>query len=123
MTRGDGFLVTTSLMFAVDVKVNFHLSLELRVDKYINITNKLARITHHGTITIGKLGAAKRSELLDFVKKNNPNLIQEGQIDLGCFDISREITGEQNETKQFIKNCMDYAIVRGQFREYKKGIS
>jgi hypothetical protein len=59
MTRGEDYPINTALLFGVDVKGNFHLSLELRVDKYVFINGTNAEIIHDGTITVGKLGSAK----------------------------------------------------------------
>lgn len=121
MTRGEGYPVNTSLMFAVDIRGNFHLSLELNVEKHINITNDIADITHDGTITIGKMGAAKRSDLIDFVRKHKPDLIKDNKIFLGRFIASKEITAANPATQDFIKNCIDYAIIRDKFRDDRKG--
>lgn len=123
MTRGENFPVHTSLMFAVDMKGKFHLSLELRVDKHIRFNQNKIEITHDGTITIGKLGAAKRSDLINFIENRKPQLIQNGKIFLGIFDQNKEIKASDEETKEFIKNCMEYAIIRDEFRENKKAIS
>ncbi len=123
MTRGDNFPIHTSLMVAVDVKGNFHLSLELRVDKYVSINENYAEIIHDGTITIGKLGSAKRSELIEFISERKPNLIKNGKVYLGKFDFTKEIKSEQEETKEFITKCIEYALIRDKFREIKKGYS
>jgi hypothetical protein len=122
ITRGEGYPVNTALMIAVDVKGNFHLSLELRVDKYVFINENYAEIIHDGTITIGKQGAAKRSELIDFIRKRQSHLLKNGKVHLGKFDFSKEITSELDETKEFIKRCIDYALIRDKFREMKKGL-
>ena len=123
MTRGENFPVHTSLMFAVDMKGKFHLSLELRVDKHIKFHKNKIEITHDGTITIGKLGAAKRKDLIEFIEIRKPNLIQNGKIFLGLFEVDKEIKATDNETIEFIKNCIEYAIIRDEFRENKKAIS
>lgn len=120
MTSGESKPVHTSLLFAVDIKGYFHLSLELRVDKHIEISDNLAKITHDGTITIGKLGAAKRTDLIDFIKTKNPELIRNGRIYLGAFDLNSEITSSQQSTKEFVKNSVSYALLRDEFRVLKK---
>ena len=121
MTRGDKYPVNTALLFGVDIKGNFHLSLELRVDKYVSINGHIAEIIHDGTITIGKIASAKRSELIEFIKINKPELLKNDRIYLGAFDISKEIKAELAETKEFINNCIEYALIRDKFRAIKKG--
>lgn len=121
-TRGDGYPVYTSLMFGVDVKGTFHLSLELRVDKYININNSIIEIIHDGTITIGKLGASKRADLIEFIRKRKPHLIRNDKIFLGNFDLTKEIKGDNKETKDFIWNSIEYALIRDEYREYIKSV-
>ena len=121
MTRGEGYPVFTSLMFAVEEKGHVHLSLQIKVEKNITFDENFVVITHDGTITVGKLGAAKRSDLLNFVKEHKPNLIKNGLIYLGKFDSNQEINHNSNEIRQFIENCIEYSIVRDEFRKYKKG--
>lgn len=121
MTRGENFPVYTSLMFAVEEKGHFHLSLELNVEKNIEIIDNSAIITHDGKITVGKLGASKRSELIEFVENENPNLIKNGKIYLGKFNFENEIIGNMQETMIFVENCIEYAIIRDKYRIQKKG--
>lgn len=121
MTRGENYPVFTSLMFAVEEKGHFHLSLELSVEKNIEIINNLVTITHDGKITVGKLGASKKSELIEFVQNENPELIKNGKVYLGQFNLENEIIANSEQTKSFVKNCIEYAIIRDKFRLYKKG--
>lgn len=121
MTRGDGFPAFTSLMFAVEEKGHFHLSLQIKVEKHINFDNNFAIITHDGTITVGKLGSAKRSELINFVEEHKPELLKNGSIYLGKFDLKQEINKNSEDIKQFVENCIEYSIIRDEFRRYKKG--
>jgi hypothetical protein len=65
--------------------------------------------------------ALQKVELINFVKTNNPSLIRNEKIYLGKFDFTKEIKAAHNETKDFIQNCIEYAIVRDEFREFKKG--
>ena len=53
MTRDEGYPVYTSLMLGVEEKGKFHLSLELRVDKFVTLHDHHAVIVHDRTITIG----------------------------------------------------------------------
>jgi hypothetical protein len=120
MASGESKPIHTSLLFAVDIKGYFHLSLELRADKHIKISENFAIITHDGTITIGKLGAAKRSELIEFIRTKKPELIRDERIFLGSFDLRIEITSSLQSTKEFVKNSITYALLRDEFRALKK---
>jgi hypothetical protein len=120
MTSGVDKPVFTSLLFAVDVKGHFHLSLELRVDKHIKLEDGKALITHDGTITIGKLGSAKRAELIAFIAERKPDLIRDQKVFLGEFDTKTEIKSNQKATQEFIQNSISYALIRDEFRAMKK---
>jgi hypothetical protein len=119
-SKGDGFPSYTSLMLAVDVKGSFHLSLELNIEKYVLIMGNCAEVLHDGRITVGKLGAAKRTDLLSFISNRKPELIKDDRIFLGKFDFDKEIRSEQSETKEFIERCIQYALLRDEFRTMKK---
>lgn len=110
----------TSLMVAIDVKGSFHLSLELNMDKNVVLDNGFAGVFHDGSITIGKLGAVKRSELLDFISSRSPELVLNDKVFLGKFDLKKEIRSELPETVNFISRCIQYALLRDEFRSLKK---
>jgi hypothetical protein len=70
---------------------------------------------------VGKSGAAKREELINFFKLHEPKLLDSDNfVQLGAFDMSKQITWAQIETKNFIEKLIRYALVRDQFRKYKK---
>jgi len=122
--RGEGHPTHTTLLFAVQEKTagktNNHMSLQLRVDKHIELLSNEALITHDGTITIGKQGPGKKQELLDFVSVHNAELIKGGTIFLGKLNFEKEIHPESPETKKFINNSIEYALLRDKFRKSKK---
>lgn len=113
----------TSLFVGIGTDKHSHSSLQLRCDNYIEIKNNIATIWHDGTITVGKLGASKKQELLDFISTKENNILFENKIILGKIDFSEEIKSGQNQTKEFIKNLIDYALLRDEFRVLKKSIT
>ena len=123
MSSGENSPIGTSLFVAIETNEHSHSSLQLRCDKYIKIENNIAEIWHDGTITVGKLGASKRHELLSFISTKQNNILSENKIVLGKIDFSKEIKSQQKETKKFINNLIEYAILRDEFRQHKKGIS
>lgn len=122
--RGEGYPTHTTLLFAVQEKTagktHNHMSLQLRVDKHIELLGNEALITHDGTITIGKQGPGKKQELLDFVSIHNSELIKGGSVYLGKLNFQKEINPENPETKKFITNSIKYALLRDKFRKSKK---
>lgn len=120
MTRDENSAIHTSLMFGVEKLGHYHLSLELRVDKHVKLTNEFAYIYHDGTITVGKLGAAKRQDLIDFINERKPELILDGKVFLGKFNIHKDITANTKDTNDFLTRSIQYALIRDEFRLYKK---
>ena len=122
-TGGPGHPEYTTLLFAVQEnipgKTNNHLSLQLRVEKHIELVNTEAIITHDGTITIGKMGPGKRKELLKFVLAHKPELLRGDKVYLGKLNYNEEINPVSPETQKFITNCIDYALIRDKFRKSK----
>lgn len=115
--------IGTSLFVAIETNEHSHSSLQLRCDKYVNIVDKVANIWHDATITVGKLGASKKQDLLDFISSKENNILFENKIILGKIDFSQEIKSQQKQTKELIKNLIEYALLRDEFRKHKKGIS
>lgn len=123
MSSGENSPIGTSLFVAIETKEHSHSSLQLRCDKYIDIENKTAKIWHDATITIGKLGAAKRQDLLDFIASKKNNILVNNKIILGEINFENDINSQQEQTQKFIQNLIEYAILRDEFRKHKKGFS
>ena len=123
MSSGENSPIGTSLFVAIETNEHSHSSLQLRCDKYINIENHTAKIWHDATITIGKLGAAKRQDLIDFIASKENNILINNQIILGEINFENDINSQQEQTQKFIKNLIEYAILRDEFRKHKKGFS
>lgn len=123
MSSGEKSPIGTSLFVAIETNEHSHSSLQLRCDKYVNIENNIAKIWHDATITIGKLGAAKRQDLIDFIASKENNILVDNQIVLGEINFENDINSQQEQTRKFIKNLIEYAILRDEFRKHKKGFS
>jgi hypothetical protein len=99
-----------------------HMSLELSLDACLR--RRVARvrgydIVHDGKITVGRLGAAKRDALLEFVARHAPHLVRERSVILGSFPAARVLTFE--DVSELVFNLLHYAGIRDRFRaEYKK---
>jgi len=113
----------TSLIVAIDDYDKRHNALQLNLDNYILVNGNQVTIWHDGKITIGASGAAKKSELIEFIKIHSPDLLDasSSRVILGSFDDTKEISWEQSETKKFIGRLIKYALIRDSFRRFKKG--
>lgn len=120
-TKGEGHPENTILIVAIEKGKQSHNSLQLKIDeRNIVIKDGTVSIFHDCKITIGKLGAAKKKDLHDFVNSRKPHLISGDKILLGSFDINREISSNIPETQNFFMNMINYALLRDEFREIKK---
>lgn len=111
----------TTLVVAIDDFDKRHNSLQLNIDRYTEFKEGVYTVWHDGTLTVGKSGAVKRTDVIDYIKSQEPLMVNsEGRIVLGTFDGSKEILWSQKNVKQFIKNIIKYAILRDEFRRIKQ---
>lgn len=120
MSGGKNSPIGTVILVGIESSSTKNSSLELRINKAVRINKGNIEIFHNGTITVGKLGATKRQELLDFVFNRKPSLIRNNEVFLGSFKENEEITSKN--VSDFIQNTIDYALIRNEFREYKKSV-
>lgn len=118
MLSGKNSPIRTSIYVGIETIKEKNSALQLQVGKSVTIENNKINITHNGTITIGRLGAAKRSDLLGFVEERKPTLIKNDVVYLGEFDENEEINSKN--VGEFIENLIEYAILRNEFREIRK---
>lgn len=110
----------TMLNIAVDNYEKSHLSLELALDRFVEVKENIYTIWHNGTLTNGKKGAVKRQEVHDFITTHAPDLIdRQNRIILGRLDNSELLTWQQPAIKKFITNLIRYALLRDEFRRSK----
>ncbi len=114
---------TTQLNVSITNKESRHHSLQLTLDRccrYNPITN-IVDIVHNGSLTLGKRGAAKRADVIAYIKERAPELVWGDEIYLGSVDNSRLLEWKDSKVQSFIRNLLRYAILRDGFRaEYKK---
>lgn len=95
-----------------------HNSLQLNVHKYVQDRTDTYLIWHDGSLTNGKKGACKRSEVLSFVEQYEPGLINEnGLIHIGVLTKSTSENLRKDEFQVIISNLIKYARVRDKFRK------
>lgn len=63
----------------------------------------------------------KFNEVLDFVETKDARLLNKGRrIELGLLDNTRQFEWEQEDVKDFIGRLIKYALIRDEFRDYKR---
>lgn len=82
---------TTQLNVSITNKESRHHSLQLNLDqccRYNPITN-IVDVIHNGSLTRGKGGAAKRADVIAYIKERAPELVHNDEIYLGRLNNSR----------------------------------
>ena len=93
---------------------------DIRCCRYNPITN-IVDVTHNGSLTRGKGGAAKRADVIAYVKDRAPELVHDNEIYLGRLNNSCLLEWKDPAVQTFIRNLLHYAVLRDGFRaEYKK---
>ena len=114
---------STQLNISIANKESRHHSLQLNLDRccrYNPLTN-IVDITHNGSLTRGKGGAAKRADVIAYIKDRAPELVHGDEIYLGRINNSRLLEWNDSNVQSFIRNLLRYAVLRDGFRaEYKK---
>lgn len=114
---------TTQLNVSITNQEARHHSLQLNLDRccrYNPLTN-IVDITHNGSLTSGKGGAAKRADVIAYIKDRAPELVHDDEIYLGRLNNSRLLEWKDPNVQSFIRNLLRYAVLRDGFRaEYKK---
>lgn len=114
---------TTQLNVSITNKESRHHSLQLNLDRCCryNPLTHIVDITHNGSLTRGKGGAAKRADVIAYIKKRAPELVHDDEIYLGRLNNSRLLEWNDPNVQSFIRNLLRYAVLRDGFRaEYKK---
>lgn len=96
-----------------------HMSLEMSLDTCLKMRPRGFDVIHDGKITVGRLGAAKRDLLVDYVAERAPRLVADRSIVLGSFPSRAVLTF--SDVSDFVFNVLHYAELRDQFRaDYKE---
>ncbi len=104
----------TTLVVAVDDFDKRHNSLQLDLDRFVALGGSQITLWHDGTLTRGKKGAARRDDVVQFVRERAPHLVQGSQVQLGTIPASRPARWEDAEG--LLANIIEYALVRDEYR-------
>lgn len=109
------------LIVAIDNDKYSHNSLQLFIQNFVKVNGNSFEVAHNGRLTLGKSGMVKYAEVLDFIEEKEPNLLNnDSKIELGKLDNSREFNWNQEDVKLFIGRLIKYALIRDEFRDYKR---
>lgn len=124
--KGDHQIVSLAilggyLIVAIDNDKYSHNSLQLFIQDFVKVNGHFIEILHNGRLTLGKSGMVKFSEVLEFIEKKEPNLLNnDRKIELGKLDNSRQFDWNQEDVREFIGRLIKYALIRDEFRDYKR---
>lgn len=91
------------------------------IQDFVKVNGHFIEILHNGRLTLGKSGMVKFSEVLEFIEKKEPNLLNnDRKIELGKLDNSRQFDWNQEDVREFIGRLIKYALIRDEFRDYKR---
>lgn len=108
------------LVVAVDDLNEHHNSLQLSLEHFSILIGCKLKIWHDGTLTVGNRGKARKQEVIDFVEEHSSLKVVNGKIQLGELDLSDLLYVDSCGMKELIKNLIEYAMVRDDFRHIKK---
>jgi hypothetical protein len=104
----------TMLIVAVDDFDKRHNSLQLDLDRFVYASEETATLWHDGTLTRGKRGAARRAEVIAYMRQRTPQLVDGTRIRLGTVPVRTPISWEDAE--DLIYNVIEYALARDAYR-------
>ena len=107
----------TSLVVGTNYNGKEHSSLQLNIDKRTKINDDTYELWHDGTLTIGRIGSAKRNDVIEFIRSREPALVNSNNaIVLGKIFRNKHLLWEQEETRKFFSNLIRYALLRDEYR-------
>lgn len=111
------------LVVAIDDFDKSHNSLQLNLNKFINMNGDTITLKHNGAIAIGNVGSSKISEVKKFIKNKYPSLINDkDEIVLGKLKNNKDLYIDDKEVEYLIINLIRYALVRDEYRDYVKSL-
>jgi hypothetical protein len=109
------------LIVAIDNDKYSHNSLQLYIQDFVHVHGDHMMINHNGRLTLGKSCMVKFEEIISFIEERDSRLInQDRKVRLGLIDNSKQLHWEQEDVKEFFGRLIKYALVRDEFREYKR---
>lgn len=119
--RIDGMgKVKTCMCIAHDNEKETHHALQLVFDDNVQVVNDRATFYHTGRIAIGNKGSGKIDDLRMFVEERYPKIIDGKRFNLGTLKNDHLWNIDQRDVMEVIVNCISYALIRDEYREFVK---
>ena len=91
-------------------------------DDNVQVVNNKVTFYHSGRIAVGNRGSGKIDELRMFVEERYPKIIEGKRFHLGTLINDHLWNIDQPDVIEVIANCISYALIRDEYREYVKQI-
>lgn len=112
--------IKTCMCVAHDNEKETHHALQLSFDDNVEVVNDIVNFCHSGRIAIGNQGSGKIDELRMFVKERYPKIIDGKRFNMGTLKNDHMWNIDQPDVLEVIINCISYALIRDEYREYLK---
>lgn len=111
---------TTSLHVCMLDFEKAHNSLQLNLDKHLEVNGNTGILTHDGRITIGKTGGAEVVPFVDFMKQKYPQMLVGNTVMIGSFPISAHPEDHMDIFIELLHSLITYAEIRDEYRKLYK---
>ena len=110
----------TAMVVAIDHDDDSHHALQFSIDDNLIQNGDIYTFYHHGRIAVGNKGSGKVSELMAFVAKRYPKIIDGKKFNLGSLEYNKDWNLDDTDVENFIENVITYALIRDEYREFVK---
>lgn len=118
-TEKEG-IIKTCMNVAHDNEKETHHALQLSFDDNVQVVNGVVAFYHSGRIAVGNQGSGKIDELRMFVAERYPKIIDGKRFNMGTLKNDHLWNIDQADVIEIITNCISYALIRDEYREYVK---
>lgn len=112
--------VKTCMCVAHDNEKETHHALQLSFDDNVQVLDDTVKFYHSGRIAVGNMGSGKIDELRMFVEERYPKIIDGRRFNMGTLKNDHLWNIDQADVIEVISNCISYALIRDEYREYVK---
>lgn len=113
-------VIKTCMNVAHDNEKDTHHALQLSFDDNVKVIDGVAKFYHSGRIAVGNQGSGKIDELRMFVAERYPKIIDGKQFNMGTLVNDHLWNIDQPDVIEVIANCISYALIRDEYRDYVK---
>lgn len=112
--------VKTCMSVAHDNEKETHHALQLVFDDNVQVVDGKVTFYHSGRIAVGNIGSGKIDDLRAFVEEQYPKIVDGKRFNMGTLMNDHLWNIDQPDVIEVIVNCISYALIRDEYREYVK---